>query len=332
MATDPAKPFDHDFTVGPSRDRFRLDVFIKSMFPSLSRTKAQLRISEGRVTVNGFPRPANWRVLAGDRVSLHYPPPDLASAEAGRHIPLDIIYEDDDLAVVNKPPGLVVHPVGRHRHDTLLNALYWRYRDLLPEGESVTLANRLDQHTSGIVLAVKNIRAKRIIQEGFERREMGKTYFALCHGLIRDDKGEIDLPIGRDPDESDHCRMAIRLGGDGKPSRTLYRVEERFAAGFTLVGLKPVTGRQHQLRLHLSAIGHPLVADPRYGGGDRLELRGLDGGSVKLERHALHAFELTFRHPGDRRNMRLAAPLASDLLEVIEWLRKETNRNISPNR
>ncbi|MDR2391916.1 MAG: hypothetical protein LBE84_09600, partial [Planctomycetota bacterium] len=148
MAIDPAKPYDLLFTVQPSQDRERLDLFVKSMLPSMSRTRVQVRVAEGRVEVNGSPRPANWRVLAGDRILLRCREPDGGAEKTGRNIPLDVLYEDGDVVAVNKPPGLLVHPVGKHRHDTLLNALYWRYKDVLPDGESVTLANRLDQYTS----------------------------------------------------------------------------------------------------------------------------------------------------------------------------------------
>jgi 23S rRNA pseudouridine1911/1915/1917 synthase len=325
MAINPAKPYDLVFTVQSSQDRDRLDLFVRSRIPSMSRTRVQQRIAEGRVEVNGSPRPANWRVLAGDRVLLRCREPDDGAEEASRNIPLDVIYEDGDLVAVNKRPGLLVHPVGKHRHDTLLNALYWRYKDVLSGGESINLANRLDQYTSGVILAVKNVWAKRIVQEDFERREPQKTYLALSRGTIQDDAGEIDLPIGRDPADHDHCRMAIRRGGDGKPSRTLFWVEERFAAGFTLVRLKPVTGRQHQLRLHLSAIGHPLVADIRYGGGGGFAFTDPGGKRARLDRYALHAAELVLRHPVTRREIRICAPLAADMSGAIAALRSDTD-------
>lgn len=321
MAIDPAKPFDLDFEVDPTHDRQRLDLFVKAMIPSMSRTRIQLRIGEGRVEVNGEKRPANWRVLTGDAVLIRCNIPD-DGADAGRNIPLDILYEDDDIIAVNKQPGLVVHPVGKHRHDTLLNALYWRYRDALPENESVNLANRLDQYTSGVILATKHARAKRIIQEDFEARIPQKTYLALCRGTIGDDAGEIDLPIGPDISGKDHCRMAVRTDDGGKASRTLFSVEERFGQGFTLVRLKPVTGRQHQLRVHMAALGHPLAADPRYGGGYRLEIGCAAGSSIVLERYALHAASLEFRHPGDGREMRVDAPLAPDLSLLVKGLRE----------
>ena len=321
MPIDPAKPFDLTFDVTPSHNRSRLDVFIKAMIPSMSRTRAQLRIAEGRVEVNCSVRPANWRVLAGDIVLVRCRIPE-EGADAGRRIPLDILYEDGDVIVVNKQPGLVVHPVGRHRHDTLLNALYWRYHGVLPEGESISLANRLDQYTSGIVLATKNTGAKRVLQEDFERRMPVKEYLGLCRGRPAGDAGEIDLPIGADPSERDHCRMAVRRDGAGKEARTVFQVEERFAGSFALVRLFPVTGRQHQLRVHMSAVGHPLAADARYGGGHRLELLPPDGKTVVLARYALHATGLVFRHPANGRELIFEAPLAADLNEVVSALRR----------
>ena len=197
MAIDPAKPFDLAYDVMPAYDRNRLDLFVKAMIPSMSRTRIQQRIDEGRVEVNGETRPANWRVLAGDSVLIRCNPPE-EGADSAKNIPLDILYEDDDVVAVNKPAGMIVHPVGKHRHDTLLNALHWRLADKLPPGESVTLANRLDQYTSGIVLAAKNARAKRTLQEDFEARLPEKTYLALCRGTLEQDRGEVNLPIGPD--------------------------------------------------------------------------------------------------------------------------------------
>ncbi len=321
MAIDPAKPFDLTLVVDPLYDRERLDKFIRAMLPSMSRTRIQLRIGEGRVEVNGLARPNNWRLLSGDRVLVRCREPEGGGAEAGRAIPLDIIYEDDDLIAVNKQAGLVVHPVGKHRHDTLLNALYWRYKDALPADASVNLANRLDQYTSGVILATKNTRSKRILQEDFEARIPAKTYLALCRGIFQNKAGEVALPIG--PENrvgGNHCNMMVRHDELGKPSQTFYQVLEEFSQGFTLVRLRPVTGRQHQLRVHMQALEHPLVGDGRYGGGYRLELAVGDG-TVRLERYALHAVELVFRHPADGREMRLSAPLAGDLENTLAALR-----------
>ncbi len=321
MAIDPAKPFDLEYAVDPLYDRERLDKFIKAMLPSMSRTRIQLRIGEGRVEVNGEARPSNWRVMAGDRVLVRCREPEGGAAEAGRSIPLDIIYEDGEVIAVNKQAGLIVHPVGKHRHDTLLNALYWRYKEVLPIGESVNLANRLDQFTSGVILATKNTRSKRILQEDFEARIPAKTYLALCRGIVEEDGGEVDLPIGpEDKAGRDHCNMMVRHDALGKESRTIFEVLERFPQGFSLVKLRPITGRQHQLRVHMQALGHPLAGDGRYGGGYRLEV-GAGGAPVLLERYALHAAELIFRHPADRREMRIRAPLAGDIEALLAALR-----------
>lgn len=324
MAIDPSKPFDLMYIVEPAQDRYRLDLFVKAMIPSMSRTRIQQRIREGRVEVNGTSRPPNWRVLPGDDVLIRCRVPG-EDPNAIRDVPLDILYDDDDIVVVNKPSGMIVHPVGKHRHDTLLNALYWWYLDTLPDGESVTLANRLDQYTSGVILAAKHSDAKRILQEDFEARVPEKTYQALCCGLPGEgvaDEGEITLPIGPDDVNADHCRMKVRHDSLGKDSQTLYRIEEKFAQGFCLVRLNPVTGRQHQLRVHMAAIGLPLIGDWRYGGGGRLVVQRENGEETKIERYALHAAQLTFRHPMSGKSMTVDAPLAEDMMKMIAALRE----------
>lgn len=327
MAIDPSKPFDLHYEAAPTYDRQRLDLFVKAMIPSMSRTRIQQRIAEGRVEVNGIVRAANWRVLAGDAVLVRCREPE-GGLGAGKEPELRIVLEDDDVVAVNKQAGLVVHPVGKHRHDTLLNALYLRYRDSLPEGESVNLVNRLDQYTSGVVLAARHAAAKRILQEDFEARIPEKTYLALCRGRVPRDAGKIDLPIGPGGREGDHCVMAVRHDSLGKPSRTLYRVEERFGDAFTLVRLHPVTGRQHQLRVHMAAIGNPLAADGRYGGGYRLELDG----ETALERYALHAASLLFRHPADGRERLAEAPLEEDMAGALAALRAGAAETVAGRR
>ncbi|MDR3211532.1 MAG: RluA family pseudouridine synthase [Planctomycetota bacterium] len=329
MAIDPAKPYDLHYRVDLAQDKMRLDLFVRAMLPSMSRTRVQQRVAEGRVEVNGQARPANWRVRPGDQVRISCRPPE-GEGEEGRDIPLAIVYEDADLLVVNKQPGILVHPVGRHRHDTLLNALYWRYRDILPEGESINLANRLDQHTSGVVLATKNLAAKRFIQEEFERRAPRKTYLALCRGLVENDSGEIDLPLGPDLSGRDHCLMAVRRDKGGKDAFTAYQVRERFPAGFTLVALKPVTGRQHQLRVHLMSIGHPLAGDARYGGGWRLVVAREGKEAARLERYALHAGSLVFRQPREGREILAEAPPPPDIQGVVAALRAGAVETYNP--
>ncbi len=321
MPIDPSKPFDLRYRVDPTWADMRLDRYVKAMVPAMSRTRIQKYVRDERVEVNGEARPANWRVRLGDEVVLRCRAPAGAN-ETARRIPLAILYEDEDVVAIDKQPGLVVHPVALHRHDTLLNALYWRYKETLPAEQEVSLANRLDRYTSGVILVAKHTASKQALQPQFERRTTRKVYRALCEGLVHEDAGVIDLPIG--PGEgTDRCKMAIR--DTGKPSRTSFRVLERFAAAagrpeFTLVELEPHTGRQHQLRLHLAATGHPLVCDDRYG-----DPRGLlvttGGDEHALARYALHAAALTFAHPASGEPTTVTAPLASDLAGVAEGLR-----------
>jgi len=338
MPIDPAKPFDLLFTVDPHWADLRLDLYLKRMMPAISRVRLQRYIREGRVEVNGKARPANWRVRLGDHVLLRCREP-AEGADAGRHIPLHILYEDDDIVAVNKQAGLVVHPVGLHRHDTLMNAIYWRYRDILPESQAISLVNRLDQFTSGIVLVAKNTAAKQALQEQFEARQPRKTYLALCVGWPDAERGEIDLPLGPALSRKHRCQMGVRYDGAGKPSHTSYEVIERCRgiwataeesktegeggeARFSLVRLTPHTGRTHQLRVHMAAIDHPLAADDRYGDGCALCLTLTGEPEVILERYALHAAEISFRHPRSQQPITIAAPLAEDIAQAVSYLQR----------
>lgn len=343
MPIDPAKPFDLEFRVDPNWVDMRLDHFVKAMIPSMSRTKIQKYIKAKRVEVAGAPRPANWRVRLDESVVIRCNIPE-EGADVGRYIPIHTLYEDEDIAAVNKQAGLVVHPVSLHRHDTLLNALYFRYKDILPPEQEVSLGNRLDQYTSGVILVAKHTQAKQHLQDQFEYRRTRKAYLALCEGLVEPDAAEIDLPIGPALGRKDRCKMGVRHDELGKPSRTAMRVLERFPVGpgFTLVRLEPHTGRQHQLRVHMAALGHALVCDDRYGDADALVCGagaegstrdgagaavarenpdGSQGREAVLARYALHAEELTFRHPRTETEQTITAPLAEDLAEVVERLR-----------
>lgn len=303
----------------------------------MSRTKIQKYCAAGRICVNGAPRPANWIVRLGDQVLLVCKDPENGGAAAVAEKiagELVVIYEDEEILAVNKPAGLVVHPVGKHRHDTLLNALYMRYKDILPPEQEVSLANRLDQYTSGLILVAKNTGAKRILQYQFENREVSKEYYALCTGIIAADSGKIDAPLGP-ADPGSTLLQALRYDSLGKPAQTEYEVCERFAPGggaddpgLTFVHLLPHTGRQHQLRVHLASLGHPLLADKHYGDGRTLTLsRG--GESAIINRYALHAAQLTFRHP-DGTIRTLQAPLADDMTAALAALRTGWTRTYSP--
>lgn len=319
MPIDPAKPFDLHFVVDPNWAELRLDQYVKAMIPAMSRTKIQRYVREGRALVNDEPRPANWRVRLGDAVLLRCNVPEEGD-DAGKRIPLEIIYEDDDILAVNKQPGLVVHPVSLHRHDTLLNALYWRYKDLLPPEQEVSLANRLDRNTSGVILVSKHTESKRRLQVQFEAREPRKTYLALVEGDGVSPAGEIDLPLGPAAGRNDRCKIGVRRDEAGKPSRTSYVTLERYD-GYALVELRPHTGRQHQLRVHMAEIGYPLVCDDRYGSPESLAAVSPRGEERIIARYALHACRLEFAHPRTGVALDLLAPPAADMAGVLEALR-----------
>jgi 23S rRNA pseudouridine1911/1915/1917 synthase len=324
MVIDPSKPFDLAYRVDPTYDRMRLDQYVRAVVPSLSRTKIQRYNDEDRITVNGVPRRHNWRVRTGDEVVLKCRIP--AGGEAlGRDIPVEIVYEDEWLLAVNKQPGLVVHPVALHRHDTLMNALHWRYEGILPEGKELSLVNRIDKLTSGVVLVSKDIRAKRHLQEQFEARSVYKTYLAVTDGIPAGEQGEIDLPLGPKLRRRNRCLMDVRRDVEGKPSRTAYWVLERFPGaggqGHALVRFAPKTGRQHQLRVHARAMGWPLTADHLYGDGYGRRWVDARGDAATLERFCLHAETLDITHPVTGEPVRFRAPLAPDMAGLLAALR-----------
>ena len=316
---DPSKPFDLEFLVEPGQNGLRLDRFIRDRVPTISRTRIQFYNADGRISVNGAIRPDNWNVRTGDTVILQCRVPE-GGAEVARTIPVDVVAEDEDYLAVNKQSGLVVHPVALHRHDTLLNALYYRYRDVLAPGGELSLANRIDKLTSGLVILAKNARAKRGLQGQFEGREVEKTYLAIVTGRVENEAIAIDRPIGPKKNRNNRCLMDIREDGEGKPSHTDVEVLERFT-GHTLVRCRPKTGRQHQIRVHMACIGHPLVADHLYGDGMGFDAVAPDGRGVRLDRFALHAESIVFRHPTRDEILRLTAPLAADMAAFLDALR-----------
>ena len=322
MPIDPSKPFDLRYEATPTYSEIRLDQFVKAMVPSMSRTKIQKYIKNKQITVNGEVQRSNWIVRLEDTVVLHCKEPE-GCVDVAKNIPLDILYEDDDIVAVNKQANLVVHPVALHRHDTLLNAMYWRYKDILPEDQEISLGNRLDQFTSGVILVAKNTHAKRVLQDQFENRKTKKVYNAICSGLVEPDQGEIDKPLG--PGEGMHRTfIVIRYDEQGKPSNTFFRVLKRYEPregdnGFTLVRLEPHTGRQHQLRVHMADLGYPLICDDRYGLADDITISDSLEHEATISRYALHACELTFTHPNGK-EMTIKAPLAPDMRDFINTL------------
>ena len=301
---------------GPARaDRWATDL------SGLSRSHVQRLIGEGRLTADGKPVKANTILGGGTVLELRIPPPAPAEPVAQPEIPIEVVYEDADLLIVDKPAGLVVHPAPGHASGTLVNALLGRGEALgealAPEGiagvQRPGIVHRLDRDTSGLLMVARTDAAQASLQAQLKARRVKKTYLALVQGSVAAGAGRIEAPVGRDPGR--RTRMAVTPGG--RAATTGYRVRERFAA-WTLLELDLVTGRTHQIRVHLEAIGHPIAGDPIYGTGT--SRRGPDG----LDRLFLHAWRLELTSPSSGRLLRAEAPLPAELEAVLTSLRGRT--------
>lgn len=316
------------FKVAPEDAGLRLDVFLARRLPDWSRSQVQRHVRAGRVTVgsetiykSGTELPAGASVsIRAARHEVRAEPEDL---------PLDIVFEDDDLVVVNKPAGMVVHVGAGIKSGTLVNALLHHIQSLSRAGGELRpgIVHRLDRMTSGLVVVAKTDAAHRALSEQFKARSVHKTYLALVHGRLAAEKGEIRRPIGRDP----WRRVKMRAGGiASREAVTRYRVKERFG-NCTLVEVEPLTGRTHQIRVHFSSLGHPIVGDTMYGAPSRLTaqagwpLEGEDlpepAGKKSLSRNFLHAARLEFLHPRTGERMSFESPLPPELQEFLAAVR-----------
>lgn len=296
----------HAFDVEANSD-VRLDALVARR-AALSRTQAATLIANGHVTVNGRREKAAYKPVAGEQVEVFIPPP--APREIlGEAIPLAVVYEDDDLVVIDKPAGMVVHPAPGNWSGTLVNALIGRGGALSSAGgqERPGLVHRLDRDTSGLLLVAKNDRAHRLLSGALAERRVVRRYATLAWGHLVEDEIIVDRPIARDP--RDRQRMAVVPSG--KPARTTFTRLARFDAG-DLLRAHLHTGRTHQIRVHLASIGHPVVGDDTYGGGGGRKLVGLPP-----RRHFLHAAWLRFAHPTTRKQLELRSPLPADLREAL---------------
>ncbi len=304
------------FVVATEHAGARLDRYLAERLPELSRTRVQELIDEGRARVNGAPARRAHRVAAGEaiEIAIVLRPPLAAVPEA---IPLDVLYEDDDLAVVNKPAGMVVHAGAGAAHGTLVNALLHRYASLSGASGALRpgIVHRLDRGTSGVLVIARNDRAHRKLAEQFRTRHVEKTYLALVHGRLERDRGTIALPIARDLRR--RTRMTARRR-EGREASTDWRVLARLD-GFTLVEVALHTGRTHQIRVHFSALRHPVVGDALYGAPR--EVRGGKGVRLSpLGRNFLHAACIRFLHPRTGAAVEVRAALPQELREYLDRL------------
>ncbi len=281
----------------------RLDRYVAEKCPEFSRTQAQKLIADGYITVNDHVAKAGVKLHVGDRVNITLPPPP-PSPLSPEAIPLNIIYEDNDLLVIDKPAGLAIHPAPGHPSHTLVNAIL-SYLPNLPESEDPLrpgIVHRLDKDASGVMVVAKNSLAQANLINQFKARSVVKAYLALVRGHLTPDEGVIEAPIGRDP--RNRKRMAVVA--EGKEARTQYYVI-KFVGNCTLVEVRPETGRTHQIRVHLSAIGYPVVGDSVYGVK-----------SAYLSRQFLHACRLGFKLPSSGEYVEFTSDLPPDLEQALK--------------
>ena len=294
-----------------SMDGERLDAFLSRSAEGLSRSAAQKLIADGNVLLNGRPARKNDRLRVGDSVELTIPEPREVDI-APKQMPLDIVYEDEDVAVINKPKGLVVHPAAGHQDDTLVNGLLYAMGDSLSgiNGElRPGIVHRIDKDTSGLLAIAKNDLAHTVLASQLKDHSMARTYEAVVCGSFKEDRGTVDAPIGRHP--TDRKKMCVTQR-NSKSAVTHWEVVKRYR-GYTHIRCHLETGRTHQIRVHMAYIGHPILGDTVYG-HKKPEL-GQDS-------QCLHAGALCFRHPRDGRPVMVFAPLPDYFQSVLEKLRK----------
>jgi 23S rRNA pseudouridine1911/1915/1917 synthase len=315
----------------------RIDAWLASRLENVSRARAQLLVSESKVLVNGSPAKSSLKLRGGETVEVlgETAPPALQAMP--EDIPLDIVYEDGDLSVINKPAGMMVHAGSGATEDarnrgTLVNALLSHYRQLSTTGGPLRpgIVHRLDKQTSGLIIVARNDPAHQRLGEMFSRRQIHKNYIALVHGHLKQDHGTISAAIARDAVR--RTRMTTRRESGARVAISHYTVTERITSRFgmfTLLSVRIETGRTHQIRVHLSSIGHPVVGDTLYGAPSRIMVGAAarrkksdpEPETISLDRNFLHAAELKFTHPGTGRVLELNAPLPEELRVFLAQLK-----------
>jgi len=294
---------DKVYSFVADRQGARLDRYVVEKCPELSRTQAQKLIGNGYITVNDHVAKAGLKLNIGDRLTIALPPapPSSLTPEA---IPLNILYENDDLLVIDKPAGLTVHPAPGHPSNTLVNAILFHFPHLADIGDSLRpgIVHRLDRDTSGVMLVAKNSAAQANLINQFKARSVTKAYLVLVKGHLTPEHGVIEAPIGRDPRNRKHMAVAA----EGREARTDYQVV-KYIDDYTLLEIRPETGRTHQIRVHLAAIGYPVVGDPMYGVK-----------SPYLSRQFMHACRLGFKLPSTGEYVEFKSELPPDLEQALK--------------
>ena len=303
-----------ELLVPPTQAGERLDRFVAATVAELSRSHVQHLLETGQILVNGQKARASLSLRGGERVLVTVPPPQLTTL-VPEALPLDILYEDEAVVVVNKAAGMVVHPAPGHSRGTLANALLARYPTMEVNGDlRPGIVHRLDQATSGLLVVARHDQAMQALTDQQRARTMLKVYLAVVEGRFKEPAGVIDAPVGRHP--TDRLRMSVVVGG--REARTHYQVQEELGA-YTLLEVRLETGRTHQSRVHLLHRNHPVLGDPLYGGRRQRATFG-------LTRQFLHAYRLGFQHPTDGTWREFTAPLPDDLTVVLAKLRAAVRR------
>ncbi len=314
-----------DLKVGEAGVGIRLDVFLAGSNAVVSRSQAQRLIEEGCVSVNGVAEKARFKLRAGDTVTLRIPEPEAYEVVA-EDIPLDIVYEDEAVVVVNKAAGMVVHPAAGNFHGTLVNALLFHCRDLSGVGGVLRpgVVHRLDKDTSGLLVVARGDAAHVGLARQFKEHRVKKVYSALVFGDTEGEEGSVALPVGRHP--GDRKKMSV-FSRHGKEALTRWKVVERFGV-MALLDVAIETGRTHQIRVHLNSIGHPILGDEVYGNSSRRLQAVRDTTLLSMlrgmRRQALHARGLGFYHPLTNRYLWFESPLPEDMQRVVAYLREYT--------
>lgn len=300
-----------EFLVDASGEGRRIDLFLTERVEGQSRSYLQKLVKEGGATVNGAVVKSNYKVKAGDRVLMEVPEP-VELAVTARPMELDILYEDQDVILINKPKGMVVHPAAGHDDDTLVNGLLYHCQGNLSGINGVLrpgIVHRIDKDTTGVLVVCKNDMAHNSLAEQLKVHSITRYYRAIVHGVVREDEGTVEAPIGRN--EKDRLKMAVNEK-NGKPAVTHYRVLERFR-NYTYIECRLETGRTHQIRVHMASLGHPLLGDALYGPARC---------PYQLAGQTLHAMVLGFQHPRTGDYMEFTAPLPRYFEELLQKLPK----------